>query len=380
MRTRGNQPYISSSGKPALPAGRILKYDLVRIAMTFVIFVFHYAEAIREYGISSPFLKLGQGLPLTIGQPAVVVFFILAGSTSAVSFSKRLGKGDGSFARCAADYYRSRFLSIYPAFWMAWLAAYLLVLVPERVELKGYILYSLLGIDGYLQIGNAVPTFYLVGEWFLGALLALYLLFPFLYAAIRKKPVLSAAVLIAYACVIIGFYPFRRLKEINILCRVLDFSLGIFLGLYVREVSGAAAALSLMILVLCYLVRFPGDIFLQIMAAGTALYLFLLWAAQKAEGHLLKPKPVSARSRIRTPGLQKAIENISGLCYPVFLLHHVIIYQVLKPWAGEALTKRETFEKLAYTFVLVLIYAIMLRYADRSIRSRKALRQRAASV
>lgn len=59
----------------------------------------------------------------------------------------------------------------------------------------GYIcvVLSILGIDGYIQ--EFIPTYYLIGEWFLGAIIILYLLYPLHLFCYKKSPLVTTLVI-----------------------------------------------------------------------------------------------------------------------------------------------------------------------------------------
>ena len=107
--------------------------------------------------------------------------------------------GQGREPLNLARFYQKRAKAVYPMFWLAWC-----IFFPIRFVTKpGYyaaaktpsILLTLLGLDNFAQAAGLVTMdFACVGEWFLGSILFLYLLFPLLQRALRKAPVLTWAV------------------------------------------------------------------------------------------------------------------------------------------------------------------------------------------
>lgn len=87
-------------------------------------------------------------------------------------------------------------------FWLAWC-----IFFPIRFVTKpGYyaaaktpsLLLTVLGLDNFAQAAGWVTMdFACVGEWFLGSILFLYLLFPLLRWGLRKQPLLTWAVVLA---------------------------------------------------------------------------------------------------------------------------------------------------------------------------------------
>ena len=57
-------------------------------------------------------------------------------------------------------------------------------------------LWTITGLDGYASLFG-IQSHYLVGEWFIGMILVLYIVFPVLYALVKRypKPTLIAAIL-----------------------------------------------------------------------------------------------------------------------------------------------------------------------------------------
>lgn len=58
---------------------------------------------------------------------------------------------------------------------------------------NGDIFFSILGIDGYIA-NWGVQTFFLVGEWFLGYIIIIYIIFPILRKGVNEYPLLLAII------------------------------------------------------------------------------------------------------------------------------------------------------------------------------------------
>ena len=86
-------------------------------------------------------------------------------------------------------YYEKRFLRIYPMFWIAYTTLFLYNFycnkhIPYLNNFK--LIISYLGMDGYLSY--LIPNFYIIGEWFLGAIILIYILFPVLRYLSNRYP------------------------------------------------------------------------------------------------------------------------------------------------------------------------------------------------
>ena len=108
-----------------------------------------------------------------IGDFGVALFLIISGAALMYTYGESLD---------LKSFYKKRFQSIYPMFWIAYVIAFSYSFLANKGFIwslpKGRILLSVLGMDGYL--GTVIPTFYLLGEWFLGFIIIIYILFPLL--------------------------------------------------------------------------------------------------------------------------------------------------------------------------------------------------------
>lgn len=151
-----------------------------------------------------------------LGDFGVGLFFLLSGAMMFQVYGKR-SVSRGSF-------YKKRFLSLYPMFWLAWLAAITAGTLDTRSLPSGGIgalLTSLSGMDGYLMaLGyGGLSSFYKVGEWFLGGIILLYLIMPLLLWGMKKQPLLTLRLSILVAALFhgkAGIFFLRRISEIVI--------------------------------------------------------------------------------------------------------------------------------------------------------------------
>lgn len=170
---------------------RIYSLDIIRILATFAILLFHWNIYAVHYGIeTSPVLPIPCATG-TIAVPAVSLFFILSGASLMLS-SRR--------AFTLSGYFKRRFLSIYPLYWLSYAVVFFLVYVFRRVPMNkplATLPLSFLAMDGLLA--DIFNTWYLVGEWFVGCIVLLYLLFPLLRLAVRRAPGLSLLCAVLFA-------------------------------------------------------------------------------------------------------------------------------------------------------------------------------------
>lgn len=177
----------------------------------------------------------------SIGFHAVGVFIILSGWALMESTARRAESGNLAWGA----WYCSRFLRLYPMYWVAHLV-YLVspfVFRPEPVDSR--IVLSLLG----LRFVNINMNFYYLNPawWYFGMLIQFYLLFPLLFWAARK---FGPWTFLAIACAI-GFfvrylilivYPQNGmwLQGGFAICRLPEFALGMALGMWHSQSTARA--------------------------------------------------------------------------------------------------------------------------------------------
>ena len=421
---RKAEPASGSSQKFRTKQGHRFEFDLIRCLAMLCIFLFHFNSIAGTSGIQYSRLYRYAGRNLTLGQQGVTLFFILSGCTSVLSIRSILRKQgaaenrNGSsmaFRKAALSYYGKRLLALMPLFWCAYFAAFLLFRAPGGDVFSFRYLLTLIGFDGYLAM-SGVPTQYLVGEWFLGAILILYLLFPLLYELIRRFPRITAAVILILYILYTELYPFSRMKETDVLLRIPEFCFGIYYMLY-REaaleklsglvsrflkggqaesaaetamstgqipedsrtdlperaagaadrfrrrvqafspseplVCGLAAGLSFIVFILCVLIPSPLDNMYSVLIQGIASFLMLAWL-----GRAWNNSSFRLLSAVKRP-----VTALAGISYSIFLVHHFIMDWVIPAYSGSILTAVTWLRLFLYLFILSLIAAILLRFA-----------------
>ena len=206
---------------------RYFAYDLMRI----VFYHMNCEWSARLMESSLVVTKIGaQGY---LGWQGVSLFILVSGAAQCISYE-----------RCSdlKTYYKKRWWSIFPSFYMAYFVCYL------------SFLWTITGLDGYASLFG-IQSHYLVGEWFIGMILVLYIVFPVLYALVKRypKPTLIAAIL--YYLVMVQLLGNTGRVDKDILLNIVVFLAGIYLYSYVKNVSlrtGVAAAV-----VLCLVVFVP---------------------------------------------------------------------------------------------------------------------------
>ena len=156
-------------------------------------------------------------------------FFLLSGAALCLQWQGRFRWRPYLVGRAAA---------MYPPFWLGFLVLFLYgdVLHGNNPDIPRWrVAFSLLGLDGYLA--PVTPTFYKIGEWFLGVILLLYLLFPLLLWCMetRRRRLSLGALLLVWQLVWPFLCPAPLEAGHTVLGRLPAFALGVWFGTQLRE-------------------------------------------------------------------------------------------------------------------------------------------------
>ena len=150
--------------------------DFVRACSTIGIIIFHYFCHIKINKYTFLFVTKNE----VWGALFVTVFFSISGMVLYHNYST---------IHSLKTFYFKRWKSIFPAYYLCFLYYYLKnVFYTKKVFYQGNklgFLFTIFGMDGYL--GYLMKTYHLVGEWFLGAIIIIYLLYPLILFIIFDK-------------------------------------------------------------------------------------------------------------------------------------------------------------------------------------------------
>lgn len=156
--------------------------------------IVHFNATVTGY-FTLPHTLFTSTLPLGIylGDFGSSLFFIVSGASLALTVPAEQNP---------AQFYKRRARAVYPLFWLAWFVVFSYRFVAHPGSFGGArtvtLVLTLLGLDNFAVAAGWVGTdFACVGEWFLGSILFLYLLFPLLQRGLRKRPWLTWALTLA---------------------------------------------------------------------------------------------------------------------------------------------------------------------------------------
>lgn len=289
---------------------RVRQWDAIRILCTFIIICYHIScEASfsgTEYII--PFYNTANG---AWGAMMVSVFFMLSGST--LYYVYRSFENREQIMR----FYKNRIRDIMLPFWITWFIFYIVksVRVQDIAWGGGFdkLILSVIGVDGYMYYLGENYT--LIGEWFFGAIVILYGIYPCVLWIFDNYRKLGTGLIFSVYIVIAFFNPFKMAAYRNIFTCIWSFWIGIILGGQCcrQKLNGYAAGLmgiTCSLVVIFIKIPLPPELILPIGGVSFYVSIYFLY------GQVLKKRDV----------------KISDILYKgsfmTYLIHHQIIYQV----------------------------------------------------
>lgn len=218
------------------------------------------------------------------------------------------------------QFYFKRFKAIFPMFWICY-AYFFIQGVFKTGDLFWHdqpwsLVFSVLGIDGYLD--GVVPTYYYTGEWFLGVIIVLYLLYPVLCTCVRKHAPALFAVLTVLYILMFRFHLYLTYPIRSVISSTLSFCLGMLIAKHRDKILDSVPLLIASAAVTA--VFFALDMW-KIINEYVATHIFgicLFFILYHIGKYVM---------RADMPG--KALHKLSALSYPVFLVQHQIIDKMM---------------------------------------------------
>lgn len=336
---------------------RILYYDVIRAVACLSVLIIHFNASFSAWS-GGVFTYPNAVFPNNIfnnsvylGDFGVSLFFILSGAAMFRTYGER--------EISLGAFYRKRFLSLYPMFWLAWFAAAAVgALVYGGIGSGGVgaLLATASGMDGYLMsLGyGGLGAFYKVGEWFLGCMILLYLIIPLLLRGMKKHPLLTLGLSIAVSILLHG-------KTLNIffLRRVPEVVFGMAFDRYFRPQRGKARAFWIVGTLVGILVLsaagpkiVPAGYGLEACVGICALtFLLLTLLFQDArDARLIRP-----------------VSWIARYSYPIFLIHHQVCDYMAKRFYLPDLPKGTLYFAFLVYLTITALLAVLLARTSRAV-------------
>ena len=327
---------------------RIVSMDLIRIFSCLCVITCHFNACISGFS-NGVFVYPNSVVPnfyfqnrVYLGDIGTSLFFMLSGASMMLSYRP------GNLKK----YYSKRFLAIYPMFYVAYIAA----TVADFLALKGFpggdwklLIFSILGFDGYLaSLGFIGFDFYKLGEWFLGCILSLYLVFPLLHKGVEKKPVLTV-VLTMGLC--IGYRLWTHFQNTAFVAnyffmRIPELLMGmLFIKYDLRNKPKLMFAIGVAAAVVGWLLRSYIMPLTLCVCICMLFYAVMTWLGDKIKGNVVP----------------KILFSLANLTYPVFLVHHWMISRLVRFFDLAALSRRNCYVFYGIYLLLAFILAHLLK-------------------
>lgn len=280
------------------------------------------------------------------GLVAVTVFFMLSGCLLYYNHHE-VHKDE------IKRFYKKRWVQIFPSFYLAYVFVLLIQIFRHGNEQFAgkrpwTFIFTLTGMDGYLTA--AIPNYYILGEWFLGAIIILYALYPLLCKLVNSASIIFAVIVSA---LFLGTFNFEMLNQEsfrNIFACIFSFALGIYVMKYQLYNKNAFNWICLVVFIVIA--------FLPIKTNENII--------NHIEGILLFFGLLAIGSVIMNHGVcSKIIAFISGISYEIFLLQHAAVAMTIKVISPSQYWKK--------TFLVILIVAITIFSAWILMNFRKLL-------
>lgn len=323
---------------------RLFYLDFIRAISTLLIVTTHY-NAVFFWG-KPPETQLWSKLvtPANIfnvssGNLGVSLFFIISGASMMYVYGQK-DKID------LKKFFRKRFLNLYPMYWLAYIACFLFLFYVN----KGFstsvphwrIIFTMIGFDGYLS--TFTSTFYLLGEWFLGCIILVYLFMPFLIKMIKKKPFLTFMLSLLIYILLILFYNFRLPLSVVVFTRLPEVIFGMLFVAYIKEVRLVYIVPSVLVLVVNTIVSPQFNESLQTTYVGVATFMVLVYISKFFKFSIFK----------------NICSEVGKYSYAIFLVHHMVIIQITSKFNLDTLTPKNSYVLFLLCLSVTLVLAKVL--------------------
>lgn len=104
-------------------------------------------------------------------------------------------------------------------------------------------------MDGY--IAPVIVNFYQIGEWFLGCILLMYIMFPALKWGIEKHPYIAWIPVVAIYCFLNYKYILLIPNTQDVFMRLPEFVFGMYMGKNIKRVNVIGLVLAAVLFFIC---------------------------------------------------------------------------------------------------------------------------------
>lgn len=312
---------------------RLFEIDFVRACSCLGIIIFHFYAHIFKPQIKFLYYSPNS----SYGFLYSTSFFAISGIVLFNKYSK---------IESLKSFYFKRWKSIFPPFYLCYF--YFFYKTIFYLKEKNFIfkcpksyfifIFTILGIDGFFSYKYC--TYYLMGEWFLGAIIMIYVLYPILIWAMKKiiyTIIISSFIISCYIFMISSNF-FEIPSQMNLIVCIVSFCFGIISLKYKKffyENKFIGIASIIFLVLLCFIRVFQHIIIFQIQG-----FLFLI-------------SSIHVGKYVMNTKIKSIFILISKHSFNVYLFHHHIISDV-----QAIITNRDLFTILISIILVILIALI----------------------
>ena len=300
--------------------------DLVRAIAILIIITYHFNCSIVDNNIKTIFCLIYENEFLSWGVVGVKLFLIVSGAVLMYQYNDKLQ---------LRMFYKKRIQSIFPLFFIVYIIAFVCRYLILRIPLPNIpvyrIIFTFLGLDGYLS--SYVPMFNLVGDWFIGVILLYYVVFPILRKLLMTNSIYLMMIGLITFLFSVYVEPFGINPSVSILGNILPFVFGMIF-LYQNNIKDKNIIIALIIMIIFSIIKL--DKIIISTTIGLLLFLTIYLLSLKLS-------------------YVKIVYLISKYSYCGFLVHHIIISFIVGSLSGKYLSP---ISKLFVFCVCLFIIAI----------------------
>lgn len=262
--------------------------------------------------------------------------------------------------RSLKEFYWKRIKTIFPSFWLCWLIFYIINVIKVKTPFYAgnplKLLLTLIGQDGYFL--QRIVNYYTVGEWFLGALIIVYALYPLLLKGYKKNNTLTLSILVALTAMV-------RILNIPVISPgfpgICECCLKLYLGILMHEQVDKLNKLSITVSIV-YIIVYT-FIRTDLISVALDIVYSICWfiVLYKLGSKLVKNN-----------SLMKIFVFIGSISYQIYLLQHMIINCIFEFYNPIELIP--VILTLLLCIILTIILANIIRTIIKKIMNTKLLK------
>ncbi|MDE6601702.1 MAG: acyltransferase [Lachnospiraceae bacterium] len=315
---------------------RILYFDAIKLIAVIFVFVCHFARTLEYYQISYSLKLLPDNIfSVYTGSVGCALFFIVSGASLFYVYQDNLD---------LKTYFIKRIKGIYPMFWISFVIFFCIQFYIDggynsNIPISRSLL-TLIGFDG--TMAYFYSTFYTVGEWFLGILIIMYLIFPILKKWVDEFP--YATFLVCYMGGIILDYLCDDQRTLFFEW-IPFFVFGMVFYKCIRKVNGYILFGAMVILAIFTVFDLKSiNNMIRAYFVCTAFFLILVYLFENFNGSVF-----IAVSRF-----------VGRFCYPIFLVHHRLMLIFMKKFSNSTFYKGDVICMFIFMIMITLIVSYFL--------------------